>query len=354
MRHGYDQTGTAIWSGNNINPNAYVSSTRSTNTNYAAPDMITTGNSLNTSMSWNQSLQSTGTTGPNSDNTTILYDSTSRPSQKISPYGAYTNYSYSVTAPQITQSINGRTVKTYLDGFGRTAHDDKSDSNTTQSIVESAYDSCGCSPMGKLSKRSMPHASGATAVWTTYTYDSLGRLLTMVRPDGQSTSTYSYAGNTGGTNEDERRGQPDLSSWPTIQTARALKRVREVCSGQRLSSRKCRENARCVLPELPYHITQRGTNHQCVFFTAADRTAYLRLLQENLAHTETRTLAWCLMTNHVHLVLVPGQPDSLEVLLRRDTAATPRWSIPGGCAAATCGRTGTSPARFPKAICAAP
>ncbi|MGA1994899.1 MAG: hypothetical protein ABSH45_03880 [Bryobacteraceae bacterium] len=27
-------------------------------------------------------------------------------------------------------------------------------------------------------------------------------------------------------------------------------------------------------------------------------------------------LAWCLMTNHVHLVLVPGREDSLEILLR--------------------------------------
>jgi putative transposase len=76
-------------------------------------------------------------------------------------------------------------------------------------------------------------------------------------------------------------------------------------------------NARCVVPELAYHVTQRGTNRQRVFFSAADRATYLRLLQQNLEPTETRVLAWCLMTNHVHLVLVPGREDSLEVLLRR-------------------------------------
>jgi putative transposase len=76
-------------------------------------------------------------------------------------------------------------------------------------------------------------------------------------------------------------------------------------------------NARCIVPELAYHVTQRGTNHQRVFFSAADRATYLRLLQQNLAPTETRVLAWCLMTNHVHLVLVPSREDSLEVLLRR-------------------------------------
>lgn len=76
-------------------------------------------------------------------------------------------------------------------------------------------------------------------------------------------------------------------------------------------------NARCIVPEIAYHVTQRGTNQQRVFFTASDRMTYLRLLKENLARAQTRLLAWCLMTNHVHLVLVPGQEDSLEVLLRR-------------------------------------
>ena len=76
-------------------------------------------------------------------------------------------------------------------------------------------------------------------------------------------------------------------------------------------------NARCIIPEMAYHVTQRGTNHQRVFFSASDRAAYLRLLQQNLGPAETRVLAWCLMNNHVHLVLVPGREDSLEILLRR-------------------------------------
>ena len=46
--HNYDQTGTALWTGNDINPNHYVQQTTSTATNYAAPDLLTTANSLNT------------------------------------------------------------------------------------------------------------------------------------------------------------------------------------------------------------------------------------------------------------------------------------------------------------------
>ena len=199
-RSAYDQTGAPIWTGNDVNPNKYVSSTRSTNTNYAAPDMITTGNSLNTGMTWSQSLHQISSTGPNSDTNTTVYDSTDRPVQKLSPYGAATNTYYAlyapISAPQIYESVNGRTVKTYVDGLGRTARIEKSDSNSTQSVVETVYDSCGCSAMGKLAKQSMPHAPGTTPVWSAYTYDSLGRVLTMLRPDGQSSSAYAYAGNS--------------------------------------------------------------------------------------------------------------------------------------------------------------
>ena len=48
-------------------------------------------------------------------------------------------------------------------------------------------------------------------------------------------------------------------------------------------------NPRCVLPDLPYHITQRGTNRQPVFHSAADRRTYLNLIRENLADAGVRS-----------------------------------------------------------------
>jgi putative transposase len=54
-----------------------------------------------------------------------------------------------------------------------------------------------------------------------------------------------------------------------------------------------------------------------VFYTAADRSAYLRLVSANLGDAGVRVLAWCLMTNHIHFVAVPERSDSLAVLLRR-------------------------------------
>jgi putative transposase len=76
-------------------------------------------------------------------------------------------------------------------------------------------------------------------------------------------------------------------------------------------------NARCILPENPYHITQRGTNRQRIFFSARDRRTYLDLLRSNIDDAGVRILAYCLMPNHVHLIAVPERPESLGVLLRR-------------------------------------
>lgn len=76
-------------------------------------------------------------------------------------------------------------------------------------------------------------------------------------------------------------------------------------------------NQRCVVPGCPYHFTQRGVNDQKVFFCPGDRLAYLSLVSETVVDAGVRVLAWCLMENHVHFVVVPEAADSLAVLLRR-------------------------------------
>ena len=43
---------------------------------------------------------------------------------------------------------------------------------------------------------SMPYAPGGTPVWTRYTYDAMGRTLTVTAPDGATRTTYGYSGNT--------------------------------------------------------------------------------------------------------------------------------------------------------------
>jgi putative transposase len=75
--------------------------------------------------------------------------------------------------------------------------------------------------------------------------------------------------------------------------------------------------SRCVLPGVPYHITQRGVDRCATFSGEEDEQTYLRLLRDNLSDTAVRVLGWCMMNNHVHLVAIPGREDSLAVLLRR-------------------------------------
>jgi putative transposase len=75
--------------------------------------------------------------------------------------------------------------------------------------------------------------------------------------------------------------------------------------------------SRCVLSGVPYHITQRGVDKCVTFSTEEDHQTYLRLLRDNLSDTIVRLLGWCMMSNHVHLIAIPGGEDSLAVLFRR-------------------------------------
>ena len=67
--------------------------------------------------------------------------------------------------------------------------------------------------------------------------------------------------------------------------------------------------ARVVLPHMPHHVVQRGHNRQVVFAGAEDYERYLEDLRELSAALEIRVYAYCLMTNHVHLLLGPGEED---------------------------------------------
>ena len=62
--------------------------------------------------------------------------------------------------------------------------------------------------------------------------------------------------------------------------------------------------ARIVLPGFPHHVTQRGNRRQQTFFEDADYALYRDLMAAACATHGVRCWAWCLMPNHVHLVLL--------------------------------------------------
>lgn len=69
--------------------------------------------------------------------------------------------------------------------------------------------------------------------------------------------------------------------------------------------------ARVVAVGLPHHITQRGNYRQDVFLDAPDREKYLSWIQEYSNKYSLAILAYCLMQNHVHFIVIPEKEDSL-------------------------------------------
>lgn len=74
--------------------------------------------------------------------------------------------------------------------------------------------------------------------------------------------------------------------------------------------------ARTVFAGVPHHVTQRGNRREDVFFTDDDRHLYLEWLNEYSERHEVDVLAYCLMTNHIHLVLVPSTGTGLQQVLK--------------------------------------
>jgi putative transposase len=67
-----------------------------------------------------------------------------------------------------------------------------------------------------------------------------------------------------------------------------------------------------VVPDLPHHVTQRGNRRQCTFLRDEDYLLYLALLAASCDRFNVEVWAYCLMPNHVHLVVVPASADGLR------------------------------------------
>ena len=73
--------------------------------------------------------------------------------------------------------------------------------------------------------------------------------------------------------------------------------------------------ARVVVEGAPHHVTQRGNRRQQVFFGDDDYRAYRALLAEGCRAAGVEVWGYCLMPNHVHLILVPSSRDGLRAAL---------------------------------------
>ncbi len=74
--------------------------------------------------------------------------------------------------------------------------------------------------------------------------------------------------------------------------------------------------ARVVAVDMPHHVTQRGNRRQQVFFCDEDYEAYRLLLTESCQNAGVKIWAYCLIPNHVHLILVPASQNGLRDALQ--------------------------------------
>jgi REP-associated tyrosine transposase len=74
---------------------------------------------------------------------------------------------------------------------------------------------------------------------------------------------------------------------------------------------------RVVIVDVPHHVTQRGNARQVILASDADRIIYLELLREYSQLYALSLLGYCLMSNHIHLIVVPRRPEALSHSLRQ-------------------------------------
>jgi putative transposase len=84
--------------------------------------------------------------------------------------------------------------------------------------------------------------------------------------------------------------------------------------------------ARVIIPNTPHHIVQRGHNRQVVFTSDDDFSFY----KENLTHYKEefgcKVYAYCFMSNHVHLLIDPGdEPESISLTIKRVAGRQTRY-----------------------------
>lgn len=74
--------------------------------------------------------------------------------------------------------------------------------------------------------------------------------------------------------------------------------------------------AKIVFAGVPHHITQRGNCREDVFYTDENRLIYLSWLKEYSQKNRLEVIVYCLMTNHIHLVIIPSTKDGLQAVLK--------------------------------------
>ena len=73
---------------------------------------------------------------------------------------------------------------------------------------------------------------------------------------------------------------------------------------------------RLIFPDVALHVLQRGNNRQDCFLQDNDRLVYLSILRDLARLRQCAIHAYCLMTNHVHMLITPPSAIACSLLMR--------------------------------------
>jgi putative transposase len=82
---------------------------------------------------------------------------------------------------------------------------------------------------------------------------------------------------------------------------------------------------RVLLENVYYHIISRGNQKQHIFLEDSDFKKYLELIRRYRKKYKFRLYAWCLMPNHVHLILDVNKALELVKTMQGLNLAYSRW-----------------------------
>lgn len=73
---------------------------------------------------------------------------------------------------------------------------------------------------------------------------------------------------------------------------------------------------RLVVPGYPHHIILRGNNKSDIIYNDNDRRFFIDCLQDAKEKTKSKIYSYCLMTNHLHLIVEPAEEDGLKIMMQ--------------------------------------
>jgi len=83
--------------------------------------------------------------------------------------------------------------------------------------------------------------------------------------------------------------------------------------------------ARILINNAYYHIINRGNQKQNIFFDASDYDAYLKIIKHYKKIFYFKVFGYCLMPNHIHLIIQPKKSQELASIMQRLTQVYTLW-----------------------------